>query len=342
MAKLKVAVQKSDFLRNTLAERLSPEEQRRFREITLADQLEIVMAEEPEKLRQEIVDADFLITENRPVTAELLTRAKQLRLIQNTCLRHNAIDLEATRRAGIPVAITALPGDIGVAEHALLLMMALGKKLVQADQAVRRGDNPRGVVSQPTSQYVRAVNWVGLTGLSTLYCKTLGIVGLGEIGCHVARRARAFEMRTIYYNPRRYSEEEERELGVEYRPLLNLMAEADIVDIHVVQTPATVGLIGAREIALMKPTAFFINTARGALVDQDALYEALAARRIAGAGLDVFREEPLSEGHPLTQLDNVILTPHIAGGLQAWWTGKVVFTNIKHALRGEPLEGVIN
>ncbi|MBI2862004.1 MAG: hypothetical protein HYX89_04210 [Chloroflexi bacterium] len=345
MAKLKVAVQKSDFLTMQLAKKLSPEEEKRFREVTLADQLDIVMAGEPEKLQQEIVDADFLITENQPITAELIARAKQLRLIQNGGLRHNAIDLEAARRAGIPVCVTAMPGDIRVAELALLLMMALSTKLLQADQAVRRGDNPRGLASQPAlnwSQYIRTLNWVGLAGLSILHQKTLGIVGLGEIGGHVARLARAFEMRVLYYNSRRHSPEDEQKLEVEYRPLRDLMAEADIVSLHVGQTPATVGLIGAREIAAMKPTAFLINTARGANVDQDALYEALAARRIAGAGLNVFREEPLPTGHPLTQLDNVILTPHIGGGQSVWWTGETIFANIKRALRGEPLQGVIN
>lgn len=332
MARLKLVIQWSDLLsRVTEARNLPTADQDRFRALTLMDRLDHVWATDPDVLEREIADADFLITENRPVTADLLGRAKKLRLIQNGCLRHYAIDLAAARRAGIPVAAVALPGDIVVAEHALLLMMAVGKKLLLADRAVRRGEH-----RDPISPHVASES------LTPLFGRTLGIVGLGEIGCHLARRARGFGVRMIYYNRRRCDPAEEAALGVSYRPLAALMAEADIVSIHLAQTPETTGIIGANEIAAMKRSAILVNTARGAIVDEDALVTALGAGLIKGAGLDVFRTEPLPAGHPLTLLDNVVLTPHVAARGVAWETLRILFANLDRVMRGEPPTDVIN
>ena len=333
MTRGKLVIQKSDLISLMMREesKLPAADRRHFREILLEDQLELVMAESPDRLKKEIADATILFTENRAVTAELLSNARELKLIQNGCLRHFAIDLDAARRAGIPVAAIASPLDVSVAEHALMLMMALGKRLLTTDQAVRRGEGRRIVAPHVTSETQ-----------SSLYRKTLGIVGLGEIGCLVARRATAFGMRVLYYNHRRYPAAEERDMGLEYRPLPELMAEADFVDIHIALTPTTTGLIGRRELAAMKPGAFLVNTARGAIVDQQALTDALKEGRLGGAGLDVFVDEPLPEGHPLTLLDNVILTPHVAGSGVTWESLHELFLNVHHVLRGEPLEGVIN
>lgn len=333
MTKLKLVIQKSDLISIMVRDEsiLPASDRDRFRSISLRDRIDLVFAEDPDTLQQEIADASFLFTENRPITADLLARAKNLKLIQNGCLRHNAIDLAAARRAGIAVAATALPGDISVAEHALMLMLALGKRLIRTDQAVRRGEGRTLLAPYVTSQTQ-----------SPLYRKTLGIVGLGEVGCLVARRARCFGMRVLYYNHRRYSAGEEKELNVEFRSLPDLLSEADIVDLHIALTPETVGLIGKDELSRMKPGAFLINTARGPIVDEVALTNALREGRIAGAGLDVFIEEPPPKGHPLTLLDNVILTPHVAGVGVAWDSLGILFSNVKHVLRGEPLEDVIN
>lgn len=332
MAKLKLVIQWSDLLsRVTEARNLPAAEQDRFRALALMDHLDHVWATDPDVLQREIADADFLITENRPLSAALIGRATRLRLIQNGCLRHYAIDLAAARRAGIPVAAVALPGDIAVAEHALLLMMAVGKKLLLADRAVRRGE-----FRDPISPHV------GSESLTPLVGRTLGIVGLGEIGCHLARRARGFGVKMIYYNRRRCDPAEEAALGVTYRPLTALMAEADIVSIHLAQTPETIGIIGAAEIGCMKRSAILVNTARGAIVDEDALVAALGAGRIKGAGLDVFRTEPLPAGHPLTGLDNVVLTPHVAARGVAWDTLGTLFANLDRVMRGEAPTDVIN
>lgn len=331
MQALKLVIQRSDVLsRLTEARDLPPADIEKLRSLTLAGTVDHVWATEPGRLDAEIATADFLLTENGPITAEMIGKARRLRLIQNGCLRHHGIDLAAARRAGIPVSVAALPGDIAVAEHALLLMMALGRKLIHADQAVRAGEFRQRIAPHITSP-----------SFTPLFSKTLGIVGLGEIGCHVARRARAFDMRILYYSRRRYSPDQEQALGVEYRPLMALMAEADIVDVHLALTPETLGIIGRAEIAAMKPTAILVNTARGAIVDEDALVEALRANRIAGAGLDVFREEPLPLGHPLAALANVVLTPHVAARGVVWDNLRILFANVARVIRGEAPQNVV-
>lgn len=331
MGKPRLVIQRSDVLSRLVEARdLPAADSAKLRAKTLADQIDHVWATEPGEFETHIGTADFLITENGPITADMFARAKHLRLVQNGCLRHFGIDLAAARRAHIPVAATALPGDISVAEHSLLLMMALGKKLLLADRAVRQGAFRAPVAPVITSQT-----------FSPLYSRTLGIVGLGEIGCHVARRAAAFGMRILYFSRRRCSHDEEAALGVTYRPLRALLEEADIVDIHLSLTPETTGLIGKAELAAMKPTAFLINTARGAIVDEAALVDALRSNRIAGAGLDVYREEPVPAGHPLTTLDNVVLTPHVAARGVVWDNIDTLFANISRVLRGEAPRDVI-
>ena len=165
------------------------------------------------------------------------------------------------------------------------------RQIPASDAALRRGEWP--APSTPV-----------------LHGKTLGVVGLGRIGRHVARLGKAFGMRVAGWG-RTLTDEAAARVGVERRELDDLVGEADVVTIHVSLSPSSRGLLDARRIALMKPTAFLVNTARGPIVDEAALVDALAAGRIAGAGLDVFDREPLPPGHPLTTLGNVVLTPHI-------------------------------
>jgi glyoxylate reductase len=156
-------------------------------------------------------------------------------------------------------------------------------------------------------------NWLGQRDLGWLYRKRLGIIGLGKIGRAVAARANAFGMRVIYTSRHRLSEDEESRFGVTYAPLGDLLARADFVSLHARLTPESEHMIGAAAFAAMQSTAYFINTARGGLVDEAALIDALRSRQIAGAGLDVFEYEPFRRDSPLLSLDNVVLTPHIAG-----------------------------
>jgi phosphoglycerate dehydrogenase-like enzyme len=178
-----------------------------------------------------------------------------------------------------------------------------------------------------------------------VFVKTLGIVGLGEIGTELAKRAHAFDMKILYYKRRRLSEEAERELGIEYCSLDDLLRESDFVSLHVPHTKETDKLIGQRELALMKPSAFLINTSRGGVVDEDALYEALASKTITGAGLDVFREEPLPASSPLLKLDNVVLTPHIGGGSgepNLYKEIHDVLANVDRVARGEDPQYILS
>jgi glyoxylate reductase len=212
---------------------------------------------------------------------------------------YDNIDIPAATRRGIPVGHT--PGVLTetTADFAFALIMAGARRVAESDSLVRRGG-------------WRA--WGPMTMLGQdVHHATLGLVGLGRIGGEVAKRARGFSMRVLYHDAVRRSQEEERELGVEYVPeLAKLLAEADFVSVHVPLLPETRHLIGAAEFALMKPTAVFVNTSRGPVVDQRALYEALKVRRIFAAALDVTEVEPIQPDDPLLTLDNITITPHIA------------------------------
>jgi phosphoglycerate dehydrogenase-like enzyme len=242
----------------------------------------------------------------------VMEHARRLRLIQKVGWAGNNVDTGAAQALGIRVDVCLNPLRIPVAEHAFLLMLALAKQLIPAHTAVDRGENPRKIEPFKTAERVYAYNWLGQTGLQPLFRKTLGLVGLGEIGTSVAKRARAFEMGLLYYDLRRLPAEQEQALNLRYADLQEVLRRGDYVSLHIPYSQATHHLIGAAELAMMKPSAFLINTCRGGVVDQKALAGALAAGRIAGAGLDVFEEEPLVGRHEFAGLPNVVLTPHIA------------------------------
>jgi len=231
------------------------------------------------------------------IDARIIEAGERLKVISNYAVGYDNIDVEAATRRGIYVTNT--PGVLTetTADLAWAILMAIARRVVEADK------------------YVRAGRWIHAWGPkmmlgSDVHGKTLGIIGLGRIGSAVARRAKGFNMRILYYDVVR-REELERELGLEYKPLEELLKEADYVTLHVPLTRETHHLIGERELNLMKPTAYLINTSRGAVIDQKALYKALKERRIAGAALDVFEKEPIDPDDPLLELDNVVLTPHI-------------------------------
>jgi phosphoglycerate dehydrogenase-like enzyme len=224
-------------------------------------------------------------------TRELLEQLTDVRVLVQTGNHANHIDFAAARDCGIVVAKASAGYSIGAAELTFGLAMAVMRQIPASDAAVRRGE-----WSTPSTQ--------------VLHGKTLGVVGLGRVGRHVARIGDAFGMRVVGWS-RTLTDEAVATVGAERRELDELLREADVVTIHVSLSPSSRGLIDARRIALMKPTAVLINTARGPIIDEVALADALAAGRISGAGLDVFHQEPVPAGHPLTTLSNVVLTPHI-------------------------------
>ena len=232
------------------------------------------------------------------------------------------VDLRAARDHGVTVTNTPGVSAVAMAEHALALMLAVARDIPRIDAKTRKGAWPRGFVTQ-------------------LHGKTLGLVGLGAIGLQTARIARGIGMRVIAWT-RTPRGKPLAELGIELVGLDDLYRRSDVVSLHVRLAPETAGMVGAKELGAMKPTAILVNTARGPVVDQAALLAALRNGAIRGAGLDVFDLEPLPENHPLAGLPNVVLTPH-SGGVtaEALETGlRLAVENVFAAIRGEPANRV--
>src|SRR6266567_2667679 len=246
-------------------------------------------------LNAEIVDADALIVRSATkVAAELLDKAPKLRAVGRAGVGVDNIDLEAATKRGVLVMSTPGGNAISVAEHTFALLLALARQVPRLDKAIHEG---RWEKSSAAGTEVRG--------------KTLGLIGLGRIGTEVAVRAEAFDMRVLAYDPY-ISEAAAREISVELVPLEKLLAESDFVSLHTALSPATQNLISAATIQKMKKGARVINTARGELIDEAALAEALKSGKFAGAAVDVFAEEP-PKNSPLVGLPNVIATPHVAG-----------------------------
>ncbi len=263
------------------------------------------------------------------VDGELMDRAPRLRMIANMAVGYNNIDVKAATARGIPVSNT--PGVLtdATAELAFALILAAARRIADMDRLTRRGEFRF---------------WAPMLFLGTeVTGKTLGIVGLGRIGKAVARRARGFDMRVIYHNRERMGSDEERELQAEYLDMKRLLRESDFVSLHVPLTEETKYLIGEKELAMMKPTAFLINTSRGPVVDEKALVKVLRERKIGGAGLDVYENEPaLAPG--LTELDNVTLLPHVGSGTLETRTrmASLAVENLLAGLRGDVPPNILN
>jgi glyoxylate reductase len=264
---------------------------------------EVEMNEDPlhmvtrEELLAGIREADvlFCLLHDR-VDAGVFEANPRLRLVASMAINPANIDVAAATARGIPVTVIPPLVTEATADVTFALLLSVARRLVEADGLLRSGTFPGA-----QSAYL-----VG----GAVHGKVLGIIGLGAIGTAVARRARGFGMRVLYTKRRRLAETEEQALEVTFTPLDRLLEESDFVSVHAPQTRETHHLIGDRELRRMKPTAYLINTARGPLVDEAALVRALIEGRIAGAGLDVYEQEPhLSAG--LRELKNVVLTPHI-------------------------------
>ena len=264
------------------------------------------------------------------VDAALMDAAgPQLKVVANYGVGFDNIDLAAATARGIAVGNT--PGVLTetTAEMAWALLMASARRVVEADHYAHAGKwrawDPNILLGQD------------------VYGSTLGILGFGRIGQAVARRAQGFGMRVLYHDVQRIPEAEQA-LRAEYVSFDTLLAEADFISIHANLSPATRHLFGADQFARMKPTAILINTARGPIVDEAALYQALSSGQIAAAGLDVTEIEPLSMQSPLLKLENVIITPHVASGSVRTRAimSKITAENIVAGLQGRPLPACVN
>lgn len=284
----------------------------------------LIESDDPAEARAKLAQAEFVLIADWALAGDDLEVAPRLRFVQHQGVGYERIDTAALAARKIPLCLCPAGTATGVGEHTVLLILALLKQVVVAHNALVEG---------------RWLQWALRPSTRDLEGKTVGLIGFGRTGRATAQRLRGFDVRLIVHDPYiTLTPEERAEFDVELVERDRLFREADIVCCHVPLTAETRHLINRETLALMKPSAYVINVSRGGVVHQDALAEALRARRIAGAGLDVFSPEPLPPGHPLTTLDNVVLTPHVAAGTLDAFRAKMrfAFANMRRFAQGEP------
>ena len=288
--------------------------------------VELSFADSYESAQQRALamNADVIVPGFATVDAPLVEGARSLRLVHKWGIGIDRIDLDVLRRRGIALAITAGANAAPVAELAVALMLAVYRRIPYVNRAMREGLWPNPQMRESCYQ---------IAG------KTVGLVGFGQIGRMVARRLAGFDARIVYFDPMRADSDTEARLQASPLALDELLAQSDIVSLHLPLTMQTGRLIDAASIARMKDGAVLINTARGGLVDEAALYDALRAGKLRGAGLDAFDPEPPAADNPLLSLDQVVVTPHAGGGVfdNVGPVARHVFGNIERFLRGEAL-----
>ncbi len=268
-----------------------------------------------------LADVEYVVLHPGVVSGEVLRKSQSLKLIQSLTAGYDKIDIVTAKKLNIPVATNGGANSWAVAEHSVALLLALYKRLIYCDLSTRCGE------------WRKAIN-----GFDTFEVagKTVGIIGAGNIGCKVARILKGFEAKIIYSSPKR-SVEIETELEARLVTLDELVSTADIISMHAPLLNSTWGMIGKREISLMKPTTVIINTCRAELADETALFDALQNKKIAGAGLDVFYKEPAPKEDPFLKLDNVVVSPHTAGHTAEGWYRRIGFAwkNIQRVANGQ-------
>lgn len=258
---------------------------------------------------------DAVLAQSARVDKALLDSLTNLSVVFKLGRNYSNIDADAVRARKLTFAAIPRKGPNCVAELALTLILALSKDLLISHESVETGAyRLRGLKPTLSSQSKIAFMWMHNTRIHEVVDKTLGIVGMGEISAELARRANVMGMKSIYYKRTPLSPELEQTFAVEYRDLDTLLSESDYVCLVVPHTADTEHMIGKAQLERMRPDAYLVNVCRGGVVDEEALIEALASNRIAGAGLDVYTYEPLEADSPLCDLANVILMPHIGGG----------------------------
>ena len=274
----------------------------------------------PTELADALRDADALLVRSATkVTRDALSHAQRLKVIGRAGVGVDTIDVDAATERGIAVLTAPSGNTIAAAELTLALLLSLVRRVPSADRSMRAGEWDRK----------------SFTGIE-LHGKTLGLVGAGRIGSEVGRRARAFGMKVVAYDPY-LSADVARSLEIELVALDQVLTRADVISVHVPLTDATAKMIGASQIALMKRGALLVNAARGGIVDETALLAALREKYLAGAALDVFADEPLPKNHPFRTLDNVVLTPHL--GASTTEAQQNVALEIAGAVRAALLDG---
>ena len=283
----------------------------------------------PELLAAAMREADGVMPAGVRISKEIIDAAPRLRVVSNIAVGYDNIDLEACNRRHILVTNTSDVLTEATADLTFALILAAARRVAEGDRYVRGG-------------HWKQWQWNCLWG-AEMHGATLGLFGFGRIAQATARRARGFSMRILYHSRHRVSSAIEAELGAKFVDRDTLLRESDFLSLHVPLTPETRHAIGAPELARMKPSAFVINVARGPIIDEAALVEALQANRLAGAGLDVFENEP--KVHPaLLAMDNVTLLPHIGSATAETRLGMAMLAaeNLLAALRGERPPNLVN
>ncbi len=285
-----------------------------------------ILAKEPERRVDQLKDADFLMgfARAQPLTADDYPHLRKVKLIQLLSAGYDGIDIGLLRKSGIPLANNGGANSYAVSEHAIMLMLAVYRRLPALDRLVRAGQWKSSKLGEEQEHELAG--------------KTVGIIGAGMIGKTIARRLSGFEVELLYYDPVRLSAEDATRLRMTYCERDELFRRSDVVTLHAPANESSHHMICERTLALMRRDAILINTARGELIDEAALYKALREERIFAAGLDTFDQEPPDPQNPLFTLQNVVLSPHAAGPTWESWPKRFghSFANIERVARGEP------
>jgi len=284
-----------------------------------------ILAQDHEGRVEQLERADFLMGFLRglPLRPDDYPHLKNVKLIQVLSAGYDGIDIERLRQSGIPLCNNGGANSYAVSEHAILLMLAVYRRLPALDRLVRAGQWKSSKLGEEQEHELAG--------------KTVGIVGAGMIGRTIARRLSGFEVKLLYHDPVRLPAADAAKLNMTYRDLDDLLRESDVVTLHAPSNASTHHLICDRTLALMKREAILINTARGELIDEAALYRALREGRIWAAGLDTFDREPPDPKNPIFTLPNVVLSPHAAGPTWESWPKRFghSYANIQRVARGE-------
>ena len=298
------------------------------------------------EMKEKIRGIELLISEFEDINQEVIEAADKLKII--VCCRNEAfasIDIEAATKKNIPVLRAGGRNAIAVEEHTIALLMAVSKNISLTDHLLKytdqltnvQYDDEGGKRAETMSEWSMdpTAPFALYGGGPEMYGKTFGQIGFGMIGKEVAKRAHALDMNVLVYDPY-VSQEQMDYLGAKKVDLDTVMKESDFISVNCNVVPETVGLVSREKIALMKPTAYFVNTARAKVLDYDALYDALAEKKIAGAGLDVYPVEPIPAGNKFLSLRNVVLTPHLAGSARdiVGHQTNIVLADVKRILDG--------
>ena len=282
---------------------------------------------EEEKIKQ-VLDADFLLCYGQDPSDKVLRSLKKCRLVQLLAAGYDRINLDILEELGIPCSNNGGANSWAVADHAVLLMLAVYKQLLASVISTRKDAWSLPITGENTFEMAN---------------KKIGILGLGNIGKQVAKRVQGFDATVIYHDIYRMNDDDEKKLDVSYVSLRELFKESDILTCHTPLTGSTKHIVNDQTLSMMKPSSVVINTSRGAVVDERALIRALNAGVVAAAGLDVFEREPVDKENPLLRMDNVIVTPHMAGTTWDTWArrAKFGFENMKRVNHGNLPESVV-